>query len=117
MGSSAIAATVGDHRTGRERVPADVALKKAGITPIELQAKEGLAIVNGTSVSAGVAALALHEALNLAGLSQILTSMTVEALRGHRESFDPFIAKVHHMLARASFASSCSFDLRHPMLF
>jgi phenylalanine ammonia-lyase len=55
---------------------------------------KGLAIVNGTAISAGVAALALHEALNLAALSQILTAMSVESLLGTDESFHPFIAKV-----------------------
>jgi phenylalanine ammonia-lyase len=80
---------------GARRVTrADVALKDAGIAPIRLHAKEGLAIVNGTAVSAGVAALAAHESLNLAALSQVLTAMSVEALRGSDESFEPFIAQV-----------------------
>ena len=73
---------------------ADVALSEAGIAPISLHAKEGLAIVNGTAVSAGVAALAAHESLHLAALSQVLTAMSVEALRGSDESFEPFIARV-----------------------
>jgi phenylalanine ammonia-lyase len=78
---------------GARRVTtADVALSEAGIVPISLHAKEGLAIVNGTAVSAGVAALAAHECLNLAALSQVLTAMSVEALRGSDESFEPFIA-------------------------
>lgn len=80
---------------GARRVTrADVALEKAGIAPISLHAKEGLAIVNGTAVSTGVAALAAHESLNLAALSQVLTAMSVEALRGSDESFEPFIAQV-----------------------
>ncbi|GAW17411.1 hypothetical protein ANO14919_068680 [Xylariales sp. No.14919] len=79
---------------GRRVIRADLALLEAGITPISLHAKEGLAIVNGTAVSAGVAALAAHESLNLAALSQILTAMSVEALRGSDESFEPFIARV-----------------------
>ncbi|KAI0413492.1 L-Aspartase-like protein [Xylaria grammica] len=79
---------------GRRVIRADLALTEACITPISLHAKEGLAIVNGTAVSAGVAALAAHESLNLAALSQILTAMSVEALRGSDESFEPFIARV-----------------------
>ena len=80
---------------GARRVTrADVALEEAGIAPISLHAKEGLAIVNGTAVSAGVAALAAHESLNLAALSQVLTAMSVEALRGSDESFEPFIAQM-----------------------
>lgn len=73
---------------------ADIALSEAGIAPISLHAKEGLAIVNGTAVSAGVAALAAHESIHLAALSQVLTAMSVEALRGSDESFEPFIARV-----------------------
>lgn len=79
-----------------ERKPtrSDVALAHASITPITIAPKEGLAIVNGTAVSAGVAALALHESMNLAALSQVLTAMSVEALTGSADSFHPFIAQV-----------------------
>ncbi|KAL8698794.1 MAG: hypothetical protein Q9224_001687 [Gallowayella concinna] len=73
---------------------ADIGLSRHSITPLVLTAREGLALVNGTSVSAAVAALAMHEALSLAVLSQILTAMSVEALRGTDESFDPFLARV-----------------------
>lgn len=73
---------------------ADMALAEAGITPVSLHAKEGLAVVNGTAVSAGVAALATHESLHLAMLSQLLTAMSVEALRGNDESLEPFIARM-----------------------
>lgn len=83
-----------DIEGARRVIRADVALSEAGIAPISLHAKEGLAIVNGTAVSAGVAALAAHESLHLAALSQVLTAMSVEALRGSDESFEPFIARV-----------------------
>ena len=83
-----------DFEGARTVTRADVALSKAGIAPISLHPKEGLAIVNGTAVSTGVAALAAHESLHLAALSQVLTAMSVEALRGSDESFEPFIARV-----------------------
>jgi phenylalanine ammonia-lyase len=83
-----------DVEGARNVTRADVALAEADIAPITLHAKEGLAIVNGTAVSAGVAALAAHESLQLAALSQVLTAMSVEALRGSDESFEPFIARV-----------------------
>ncbi|KAI4252733.1 MAG: hypothetical protein LQ352_004111 [Teloschistes flavicans] len=54
----------------------------------------GLQYVNGTSVSVAIAALAMHEALGLAALSQVLTAMSVEVLLGTDESFDPFLATV-----------------------
>ncbi|KAI1264063.1 Phenylalanine/histidine ammonia-lyase [Xylariaceae sp. FL1019] len=83
-----------DVEGGRKAKRADIALSEAGIAPISLHAKEGLAIVNGTAVSAGVAALGAYECLNLATLSQVLTAMSVEALRGSDESFEPFIARM-----------------------
>ncbi|KAL8898241.1 MAG: hypothetical protein Q9207_006805 [Kuettlingeria erythrocarpa] len=70
------------------------ALDKAGVTSVKLVAKEGLAIVNGTAVSAGVASLALWEAHQLAIMAQLLTCMSVEALCGTDESFDPLFAHV-----------------------
>ena len=96
QGKSSATASAGPRDVDGARIVtrADIALEEAGIAPISLRAKEGLAIVNGTAVSAGVAALAAHESLNLAALSQVLTAMSVEALRGSDESFEPFIAQV-----------------------
>lgn len=73
---------------------ADVALAEKSIEPVTLGAKEGLALVNGTAVSCAVGSLALHDALGQAVLSQVLTAMSVEALCGTDESFDPFFAEV-----------------------
>lgn len=95
QGKPSITAWTGSRSTGDRRIQrADHALAESSITPIKLGAKEGLAIVNGTSLSAGVAALAMQEAHSQAALSQVLTAMTVEALRGTDESFDPFFAQV-----------------------
>ncbi|KAH8600016.1 phenylalanine ammonia-lyase [Bisporella sp. PMI_857] len=95
MGTSTLTAWNGDRSTGeRKLVRADVALKENSIKPVVLEPKEGLAIVNGTAFSAGVSALAIHEALNLAAVSQILTAMSVDALGGAIESFDPFFSEV-----------------------
>ncbi|KAL8884922.1 MAG: hypothetical protein Q9192_006739 [Flavoplaca navasiana] len=73
---------------------AEKALAEAKILPVTLTAKEGLAVVNGTAVSAGVAALALWETHNLAIMSQLLTAMAVEALSGIDEGFDPASGRV-----------------------
>jgi phenylalanine ammonia-lyase len=95
QGKPTLAVTTGSRFMGqRQIVRADIALAEANITPVKLGAKEGLAIVNGTAVSAGVAALAMHEAHCQTALSQVLTAMSVEALCGTDESFDPFFAKV-----------------------
>jgi hypothetical protein len=64
------------------------------ITPIPLQSKEHLGILNGTTFSASVAALALNDAVHLTLLAQICTAMGAEALMGSRGSFDRFIHDV-----------------------
>lgn len=95
MGKPTITVTAGSRKSGQRRATtADVALAEASISPIRLGPKEGLAIVNGTAVSTAVGALAVHDANGLAILSQVLTAMSVEALCGTSESFDPFFAKV-----------------------
>ncbi|EGG03067.1 uncharacterized protein MELLADRAFT_49604 [Melampsora larici-populina 98AG31] len=66
------------------------------ITPIKLGAKEGLALVNGTSFSASAASIALYSSHFLAMLSQVLTAMMTEAMLGQIGSFHPFI----HITAR-----------------
>lgn len=95
QGKSTLTAWAGSRAMGQRQIMrADMALAQANINPVKLGAKEGLAIVNGTAISAGVAALAMHEAHCQAVLSQILTAMSVEALCGTDESFDAFFAKV-----------------------
>lgn len=95
LGKPTLSVVTTDKDTGdRFITTARRALQQSAIQPITLGPKEGLAIVNGTAVSTGVAALAVHEAHGLATLSQVLTAMSVEALCGNIESFDPFFAKV-----------------------
>ena len=95
QGKPTLKAWCGSRLTDQRRlVRADIALAEHSIQPVQLVAKEGLAIVNGTAISAAVGALAIHDALFQAGLSQVLTAMSVEALCGTDESFDPFFAKV-----------------------
>lgn len=79
-------------RCGSEITTADVALKRAGINPVTLGPKEGLGLLNGTAFSAATACLALHQAQDVALLSQVLTGMAVEAMQGSAESFWPQIA-------------------------
>ncbi|KAI0010203.1 phenylalanine and histidine ammonia-lyase [Xylariaceae sp. FL0662B] len=79
---------------GNQDVYADTAFINAGLVPVTLQAKEGLAMTNGTTVSAAAAALALHDTHGLALLAQALTAMSVEALTGTTESFHPFFSDV-----------------------
>jgi histidine ammonia-lyase len=68
------------------------ALRRAGLRPIELHPKEGLALINGTQPSAAILALAAADALALARAADIVAALSVDALRG---SFHPFEARVH----------------------
>jgi len=70
------------------------AMQARGIEPLELQAKEGLALNNGTTFSAAVAALALYDAENIARHAEIAASMALEALLGFRDAFFPQIQRI-----------------------
>ena len=78
----------------RKVISAREALALANLSPITLQAKDALGLMNGTAPSAAIACIALYESHHLAVLAQILTAMAVEALQGHVESFHPFITHV-----------------------
>ena len=67
---------------GGRRVPAADALAAAGIEPIELTAKEGLALINGTDGMLGMLVLALHDLGSLLRVADVAASMSVEALLG-----------------------------------
>ncbi len=75
-----------------ERLPGGRALERAGLRPVALQAKEGLALVNGTQAMAAVGALAVLRAERLARLADLAGAMTLEGLLG---SHRPFLAEVH----------------------
>lgn len=78
---------IGDRETTR-----DEALKQLQLEPLELKPKEGLAIVNGTTFSAAIAANNVHYAKNLLGLSFASHAMMAKAMLAHE---DPFAAFVH----------------------
>lgn len=78
---------------GRQRLEALPELEKAGLKPLQLHAKEGLALINGTSVMTGVIALALYRSLFVSKSADIIASMTIEMVKGSTNPFDPeFIA-------------------------
>lgn len=79
------------YRNQRKITTAKEALSDTFASTFELGPKEGVAIVNGTAPSCATASIALHDAVVLAHVSQVLTAMSVEALTGNPESFDPFI--------------------------
>jgi len=68
------------------------ALARAGLAPVTLGPKEGLALINGTQVSTAVLALALSSAEQLTRAADIAAALTIDALRG---SIHPFEARIH----------------------
>jgi len=72
-----------------QRLPATDALRAAEIEPIELGAKEGLALSNGTSFSAALAALALADGERLVRHAELGTALVFEALLGVNAALDP----------------------------
>ncbi len=77
-----------------EKHSADEVLQKVGLKALELQSKEGLALINGTAVMCGVGALALLDAERLVRMAAISGSMSLEALKG----VDAFLrSEVHQM--------------------
>ena len=81
---------------GEIREAADV-LAELGLEPLELEAKEGLAMTNGTSFMSGFASLAVHDARELAFVADLCTSMASQALMGNHGHFNAFLfeAKPH----------------------
>jgi len=71
-----------------ERLPGGEALRRAGLKPQVLAAKEGLALLNGTQAMNAVGLLALERARRLVRLADVAGAMSLEALRGTPVAFD-----------------------------
>src|SRR5918999_1022594 len=67
--------------------PGGEALARGGLEPIELQAKEGLALLNGTQLMAAIGALAHHDAVRLALTADVVGAMSLEAMLGTGAAF------------------------------
>lgn len=70
------------------------ALARAGLPPLELEAKEGLALLNGTAFMVGMGALLVRQAINLALTADTAASLSLEALHGTARAYD---ARVHQV--------------------
>ena len=79
----------GEVRLAGERLPAIEALRRCGLEPLALQAKEGLALINGTQGMAAIGALAVSRAGRLAKIADISAALTIEAILGTDRAFDP----------------------------
>ena len=78
----------GDVLAGHE------ALARAALSPVVLQAKEGLALINGTQAMTAIGALVVHDAQHLATLADVAGAMSLEALKGTAAAFDARVTAV-----------------------
>jgi phenylalanine ammonia-lyase len=74
-----------------ETVDAPTALSKLGLEPIELLPKEGLAMMNGTSVMTAIAANCISDTKSLLALTMGVHALALQGLQGTNQSFHPFI--------------------------
>lgn len=82
---------LGEVCWGGERLPAAQALAQAGLEPVRLGAKEGLALTNGTTLMTAVGVLTTLQAENLALTADVAGALSLEALHGTTRAFDPRI--------------------------
>ena len=88
----------GEAHLKHEKLTGGEALKRAGISPVALEAKEGLSLLNGTQGMLALLSLALLEADTLADTADVSASLSLDALRGSPGAFD---ARIMHARAYA----------------
>ncbi len=79
----------GEAKMGGRLMPGGAALAAAGLQPVELEAKEGLALLNGTALMVGMGALLVRRSINLALTADIVACLSLEALHGTDRAYDP----------------------------
>jgi histidine ammonia-lyase len=94
-----------EDRAGRRR-PAGEALAEAGIAPLALKPKEGLALINGTDGILGMLALALHDLRALLRVVDVAAAMSVEALLGTDRAFAEDLLSLRPQPGQQSSASN-----------
>jgi histidine ammonia-lyase len=87
-------------------LPGADALAQAGLAPISLAAKEGLALINGTQASTAVLALAVLAAARLARAADVAAALSVDALRGSFHAFEPRIHAVRPVPGQVASAAN-----------
>jgi histidine ammonia-lyase len=88
---AAVLIGVGEARVAGEIMPAEAALARAGLEPLTLGPKEGLALLNGTQVSTALALSGLFAAEDVFSAALLAGAMSTDALKGSDTPFDPRI--------------------------
>ena len=82
----------GEAWYGPDLLPGAEAIRRAGIVPLILEAKEGLALLNGTQMMTALGTLILLQAEDLLNAAELAGAMTIEAVRGSQKPFDARVA-------------------------
>ena len=85
----------GHARIGGERLTGAEALARAGLSPLVLEAKEGLSLINGAPCATGLGAVALARARRAVAAADAVASLSFEALGGNPAAFDPALMALH----------------------
>jgi histidine ammonia-lyase len=88
----------GRARVQGQELDSSAALDLAGLVPVALAAKEGLALINGTQAHTAIAALAVHDARVLWETANVAGAMSLEALMGSPDAFD---VRIHEVRGQA----------------
>lgn len=99
-----------------KRMPSDQALRLAGLDPVELEAKEGLALINGTQMMTSLTALALVASERLLLSADIIGAMTLEALGGIPHAFHPLLQKARGHRGQITSAENLRSLIRESLL-
>ena len=84
----------GEATVGGERLPGEHALARAGLHPLDLAAKEGLALINGTHLMAAAGGLAVRAARRVVDAAVVAVALSLEAFKG---STVPYDARLHEL--------------------
>ncbi len=84
----------GSILNGHTTIPSHEAMMEAGIKPVKLKAKEGLALINGTQMMCAIGALSVAQAMQLADAADIAGAFSLDALRGTDRAFDERIHRL-----------------------
>jgi histidine ammonia-lyase len=95
----------GEATYGGERLPGGEALARAGLEPLTLQAKEGLALINGTHLMAAVGGLAVRAARRVLDAAVVAVALSLEAFKGSTVPFDARLQDVRPQPGQARVAA------------
>lgn len=95
----------GKSQTGEKLLDSRDALSRAGLKPIELDAKEGLALINGTSFSTALACVAIHRARVLLEAANASVALAGDVLCACTQEFDERLMRLRHFEGQATVAA------------